>query len=197
LLSNLQRVNEELQQFAYIVSHDLSEPLRTMSNFAKLLAKRYQGTLDATADEYIAFITDSAKRMQSMLTDLLTYTQTDRKQFTFAPVDCEALLGAVLMNLQAAIEDAKAEITHDPLPTVSGDGTRLGQVLQESDWQRAQVSRDSTSSYSASLPTAQLITISLLCATTALASIRARPIVSFRCFSVCTLVRSIRARAWA
>ena len=130
LLSNLQRVNEELQQFAYIVSHDLSEPLRTMSNFAKLLAKHYQGTLDATADEYIAFITDSAKRMQSMLTDLLTYTQTDRKQFTFAPVDCEALLGAVLMNLQAAIEDAKAEITHDPLPTVSGDVTRLGQVLQ-------------------------------------------------------------------
>ncbi len=120
----------ELQQFAYIVSHDLSEPLRAMSNYARLLARRYQGQLDATADEYIAFVTDAAQRMHAMLTALLDYTRVGGQDPTLAPVDCEALLAHVCGDLQLAIKESNAALTHDPLPTVPGDATRLGQVLQ-------------------------------------------------------------------
>ncbi len=126
----LQRSNEELQQFSRIVSHDLSEPLRTVANFVSMLAKDYQGKLDATADEYISFVTDAAQRMQQMLTDLLAYTRVGGQDLAFAPVDGEALLARILTDLRMAITDAKAEVTHDPLPTVQGDATRLGQVLQ-------------------------------------------------------------------
>ena len=128
--AELQHVNAELQQFAHIVSHDLNEPLRTMSSFVNLLARRYQGKLDAEADEYIAFVTDAAQRMQQMITDLLAYTRAGGQDLTFAPVDCEALLARVLTDLQIAIAESGATITHDPLPTVQGDATRLGQVLQ-------------------------------------------------------------------
>jgi len=130
LLAELQRVNNELQQFAYIVSHDLSEPLRTVANFVGMLTSNYQGKLDAEADEYIAFAVDGAKRMQQMLTDLLAYTHVGGQDLGFAPVDCEALLARVLTDLQMAITDAQAEVTHDPLPTVRGDATLLGRVLQ-------------------------------------------------------------------
>jgi len=126
----VQRINDELQQFAYIVSHDLTEPLRTMNRFVQLLASRYQGKLDATADEYIAFITDGAQRMQQMLADLLTYTRVGGQAMTRAAVDCNALLDRVCNDLQIAIQESGARITHDPLPTVRADATRLGQVFQ-------------------------------------------------------------------
>jgi PAS domain S-box-containing protein len=127
--AELQRVNSELQQFTYIVSHDLNEPLRTMSNFANLLARRYQGKLDATAEEYIAFVTDAAQRMQQMLADLLAYTRVGGPTAAFTSVDMEALLAGVLTDLQLGLAEAKAEVTHDPLPTVQGDETRLRQVF--------------------------------------------------------------------
>jgi len=127
---DLQRVNAELQQFAYIVSHDLGEPLRMVTNFVSLLAQRYQGKLDADADEYIGFAVDGARRMQQMLQDLLAYIRTGGQPQVFAPVDGEALLARVCTDLQMAIADAEAEITHEPLPTVQGDATLLGQVLQ-------------------------------------------------------------------
>jgi PAS domain S-box-containing protein len=123
-------LEDELRQFSYIVAHDLNEPLRTIGTFVHLLARRYQGKLDATADEYITFVTDSAQRMQQMILDLLTYTRTGGQDLTLAPVDCEALLARVLIELQGAITESGATITHDPLPIVQGDAARLGQVLQ-------------------------------------------------------------------
>ena len=123
-------LEDELRQFSHIVSHDLHEPLRTMSSFVTLLASQYQGKLDATADEYITFVTDGAERMQQMITDLLEYTRAGKSIDTFTAVDCEALMARVLVDLQVVITESGATITHDPLPTVHGDATRLGQVLQ-------------------------------------------------------------------
>jgi PAS domain S-box-containing protein len=125
----LQRLNEDPQQFSRIVSHDLNEPLRTMSGFVTLLAQRYQGKLDATADEYISFVTDAAQRMQQLIQDLLAYTRVGQPQ-EFTTVDCEALFTRVVAALQMQITECGATVTHDPLPTVLGDATRLGQVLQ-------------------------------------------------------------------
>src|SRR5262249_29049308 len=128
--AELQRLNEELQQFAYIVSHDLNEPLRTVASFVSLLAKRYQGKLDANADKYIAFVVDGARRMQQMIQDLLSYTRAGGPAAERAAVDCEAVLAQVVSDLQAVITEQQATVTHDPLPTVTGEATRLKQVLQ-------------------------------------------------------------------
>jgi signal transduction histidine kinase len=130
LLAELQRVNTELQQFAYIVSHDLNEPLRAINNYAQLVVRKIGGHLDETTTEYLGFITDGAKRMQEMLTDLLAYTRVGGPASACSAVDCDALLGRVLTQLQMVIQEARAEVTHAPLPTVQGDATRLGQVFQ-------------------------------------------------------------------
>jgi len=130
LLAEVQHVNEELQQFAYVVSHDLNEPLRAITNFITLLAKRYQGKLDAEADEYISFVTDGAHRQQQMLTALLAYTRIGRPTTEATSVDCCTLLTHVLDDLRLAIAESQAAITYDPLPTIQGDATRLKQVLQ-------------------------------------------------------------------
>lgn len=120
----------ELRQFAHIVSHDLGEPLRTVTNYIQLLARRYQGKLDTRADEYIAFAVDGAQRMQQMITDLLAYTRAGGQALRVAPVDCETLLVRVLSDLRQAVQESAATITHDPLPTVHGDATQLGLVFQ-------------------------------------------------------------------
>jgi PAS domain S-box-containing protein len=129
LTIELQRINAEFQQFAYIVSHDLNEPLRTMNNFVQLLAHQAQGKLDGNAEESMAFVTDAAQRMQRMISDLLEYTRAGQTP-ELQTVDCEAVLAQVLIALQTQITEREAVITHDPLPTVQGDATRLGQVLQ-------------------------------------------------------------------
>ena len=126
----VQRMNEELQQFAYIVSHDLNEPLRTMSGFVRLLANRFQGKLDADADECLTFITDGCQRMQQLLVDLLAYTRLGGKKLTRETVDCEVLFARVCTDLQSVIHESGATITHDPLPTLQADATLLGQVFQ-------------------------------------------------------------------
>jgi PAS domain S-box-containing protein len=129
LVAELQHVNGELQQFAYIVSHDLTEPLRTINNFVQLLARRLRGKLDATSEEDMAFVTDASRRMQQMLADLLAYTRIGQAP-EFRAVDCEEVLMRVLGALQSQIAECGAVITHDPLPTVQGEATRLGQVVQ-------------------------------------------------------------------
>jgi PAS domain S-box-containing protein len=128
--AELQRINEELQQFSYIVSHDLREPLRTISNFLNLLTLEMPKPIPREAQEYLDFAVDGAQRMQQMITDLLAYTRAGRESIQFSPVDCDAVLTRVLVNLQAAITESGAVITHDSLPTVQGEETLLAQVFQ-------------------------------------------------------------------
>jgi PAS domain S-box-containing protein len=128
LLTELQRINAELQQFAHIVSHDLGEPLRTMRSYVQLLERRTKGKLDGNAEEFMVFVADAAQRMQQMLTDLLAYTKVGQTPELQA-VDCEDVLSQVLRVLHARITECEAVITHDPLPTVQGDAVRLTQVL--------------------------------------------------------------------
>ena len=128
--ANLARSNAELQQFAYVAAHDLQEPLRMISSYTQLLARRYQGKLDADADEFIAYAVDGANRMQRMINDLLTYSRVGTRGKEFALTDCKAALEQTLHNLQVMIEENKATVTHDPLPTVMGDESQLVQLFQ-------------------------------------------------------------------
>ena len=128
--AELARSNTELEQFAYIASHDLQEPLRMVASYVQLLARRYQGKLDADADEFIGFAVDGSKRMQDLINALLAYSRIGTKRRDFAPTECESVLKTTLKNLQIAIEDSQAVVTHDPLPTVNADATQLGQLFQ-------------------------------------------------------------------
>ena len=126
----LARSNTELQQFAYVASHDLQEPLRTMASFAQLLQQRYQGKLDANADDFIHFIVDGATRMQGLIQDLLAYSRVGSRGKNFVPTDCTTVCDQAVANLQMAVTESGAVVTHDSLPTVQGDGAQLIQVFQ-------------------------------------------------------------------
>lgn len=128
--AELQRSNAELQQFAYVASHDLQEPLRVVASYTQLLARRYRGRLDADADDFIEFIVDGVSRMQELINDLLTYSRVGTRGGEPAPVDCGAVLADVLANLRASIEQTGARVTRDALPRVQVDGTQLMQVFQ-------------------------------------------------------------------
>lgn len=126
----LARSNADLQQFAYVASHDLQEPLRMVASYTQLLGKRYRGKLDADADDFIAFAVDGAHRMQVLINDLLDYSRVGTRGKEFVSTNSEGVLEAVLVNLKAAIEETHAVITHDPLPTIPSDQTQLSQVFQ-------------------------------------------------------------------
>lgn len=126
----LERSNENLQEFAYIASHDLQEPLRMVSSYVSLLAREYQGKLDAEADEYIHFAVDGAERMKSMIDALLAYSRVHTRAQPFEEVDLETVLADVIQSLSLVIEETGAVVTHDPLPTIECDGDQLGQVFQ-------------------------------------------------------------------
>ena len=126
----LARSNAELQQFAYVASHDLQEPLRMVASFTQLLAKRYQGKLDADADEFIGFAVDGATRMQRLLNDLLVFSRVGTRRKPFDAIDCDSVLSDALANLKPAIEESGAVITHEPLPIVRGDEVQLIQLFQ-------------------------------------------------------------------
>ncbi len=129
-LADLERSNADLEQFAYVASHDLQEPLRMVSSFTQLLADRYQGKLDKDADEFISFAVDGANRMQGLIDDLLSYARVGTKGKPPAPVPADRTLDRALENLQAAIQENTVEITRNPLPTVMVDDVQLTQVFQ-------------------------------------------------------------------
>jgi PAS domain S-box-containing protein len=130
LAEDLGRSNAELEQFAYVASHDLQEPLRMISSYMQLLKRRYQGKLDKDADEFIAFAVDGAARMQNLINDLLTFSRVGTRGRPMGLSSCEKVLEEALINLQVTVEESKAIITHDPLPTVFCDQPQLVQVFQ-------------------------------------------------------------------
>ncbi|MPY33257.1 HAMP domain-containing protein [Streptomyces adustus] len=128
--AELKRSNTELEQFAYVASHDLQEPLRKVSSFTQLLQRRYGGQLDERADQYIAFAVDGANRMQVLINDLLAFSRVGRVHNDHATVDLDEVLRRTLDTLSIPIEETDAEVTFDPLPVVVGDATQLGMLWQ-------------------------------------------------------------------
>jgi len=126
----LARSNAELEQFAYVASHDLQEPLRMVSSYVQLLARRYRGKLDSDADEFIFYAVDGAQRMKALIDSLLKYSRVRTEEKPPAPTDSQELIEAVLRNLEVAIKESDATVTHDQLPTVMADAAQLGQVFQ-------------------------------------------------------------------
>lgn len=127
----LQRSNAELEQFAYVASHDLQEPLRKVASFCQLLEKRYKGQLDERGDQYIEFAVDGAKRMQQLINDLLAFSRVGRFTSELQPIESEQVLSRALTSLAAAIEESDAEIVvHHPLPRVRGEVSLLAGVFQ-------------------------------------------------------------------
>jgi light-regulated signal transduction histidine kinase (bacteriophytochrome) len=126
----LERSNSELEQFAYLASHDLQEPLRKVASFTQLLQRRYAGQLDARADQYIEFAVDGAKRMQALINDLLTYSRVGRSAREPALVSSEAALGQARANLAASLEESGATIESGHLPLVLAEPPLLTAVFQ-------------------------------------------------------------------
>ncbi len=129
-IAELARSNADLQQFAYVASHDLKEPLRMVASYTQLLARRYKGKLDSDADEFIRYAVDGANRMQSLINDLLAYSRVTVQDKLFEEVDCNGVLEEVLSDLRVAVEESRAVVTRDPLPAVMADRVQLGQLFQ-------------------------------------------------------------------
>jgi PAS domain S-box-containing protein len=129
-LEELTRSNAELEQFAYISSHDLQEPLRMIASYLQLLERKYKGKLDAKADKYINFSVDGATRMQNLIDDLLAFSRVTTQAKEFKPTDLESIYKEITSNLEVSIQENNAIISHDPLPIVMADKTQISQVFQ-------------------------------------------------------------------
>jgi PAS domain S-box-containing protein len=130
LAAELERSNAELERFAYVASHDLQEPLRMVTSYTQLLARRYADSLDDKAQRYIGFAVDGASRMQTLINDLLAYSRLGSRGGPVEAVDTGQVLVRALANLRAPIAASGAAVTHDPLPVVAGDATHLLQLVQ-------------------------------------------------------------------
>ena len=130
LRKELSRSNAELEDFAYIASHDLQEPLRAISGYTKLLQAEYLTQLDSTAHEYINFVIDGTKRMQGLIEDLLTYSRVNTYEQVFSKVDCNSVVIEAITNLQTSIEESKANIIYQKLPCLTADRSQLVQLFQ-------------------------------------------------------------------
>jgi PAS domain S-box-containing protein len=130
LLAELERSNTDLAQFAYVASHDLSEPLRMVSSYVQLLADRYAGKLGPDADEFIGFAVDGAARMKALIDDLLAYSRSGANAVIRRPVDCGSLVTSALADLDLAITVSGGSVSVGDLPTVTGDPGQLSQVFQ-------------------------------------------------------------------
>jgi signal transduction histidine kinase len=129
-VEELARSNHELEQFAYIASHDLQEPLRMVSSYCELLGERYRGKLDEKADKFIGYAVDGARRMQLLITDLLEFSRVGTQAKPLGPTDAEVVLTSVLQGLQNAVQANQAEVLRGSLPAVQADEVQLGQVFQ-------------------------------------------------------------------
>jgi PAS domain S-box-containing protein len=141
-MADLARSNAELEQFAYIASHDLQEPLRMVASFVQLLGKRYKGKLDGDANDFINYAVDGANRMQILINDLLAYSRVGRRGKEFKGVSCEIVLNQALSNLQNLIEQSGAVVTRSQLPGVKGDDIQLTQLFQNLIGNAIKFSRD-------------------------------------------------------
>ncbi|WP_414469404.1 PAS domain-containing sensor histidine kinase [Methanobacterium sp. ACI-7] len=130
MVEELKRSNEELQQFAYVTSHDLQEPLRTISSFTQLLERRYKDQLDEDADEFMGYIVDASTRMQNLIKDLLEYSRVTTRGKEFELVDTNEVLQKSISNLHAAIEESNADVSYKKLPKVMADDRQMGQLFQ-------------------------------------------------------------------
>jgi PAS domain S-box-containing protein len=139
---DLARSNSELQEFAYIASHDLQEPMRMISSYTQLLQRRYKGQLDNDADEFIAYAVDGANRMQQFINDLLTYSRVGTKGTEFQRIDCHEVVTRAMANLKFAIEESGTRIDLDDLPTITADGGQLVQLFQNLIGNGIKFSRD-------------------------------------------------------
>jgi PAS domain S-box-containing protein len=128
--SELEERNRELQQFAYVASHDLQEPLRMVSSFLQLLQRRYSGQLDETADEYIGFAVDGARRMQSLIQDLLAFSRVGSRGRPFEKVDLNDAVESVLADLRTALDETGGHVEYADLPTVTADPMQMRQLMQ-------------------------------------------------------------------
>jgi len=128
--TELLRSNKELEEFAYVASHDLQEPLRMIASYTQLLSRRYQGRLDAEADEFIKYAVEGAVRMQVLINDLLAYSRVGTHGRPFTPTDCSEVLSRALSNLKIALEESGAVVKYCPLPRIMADATQLTQLLQ-------------------------------------------------------------------
>jgi PAS domain S-box-containing protein len=126
----LRNSNQELQNFAYVASHDLQEPLRMVTSYLMLLQRRYSGQLDSEADEFIDFAVDGARRMQRLITDLLTYARVTTHGKTPAPADLDRILNDTMANLAPRIEERGATVSHDPLPIIVCDDGQVARLFQ-------------------------------------------------------------------
>jgi PAS domain S-box-containing protein len=129
-IEELMRSNQELEQFAYVASHDLQEPLRMVASYVQLLARKYEDRLDADAKTYIEQAVDGAKRMQALINDLLAYSRVGNQPRVFEKVDFEMVLQDALRNLESTVRENKAQVTYDHLPVLVGDHHQFLQLLQ-------------------------------------------------------------------
>ena len=129
-VEELARSNADLEQFAYVASHDLQEPLRMVTAYTQLLAERYRGKLDAEADKFIGYASEGAMRMQVLIQDLLAFSRVGRAESSDANIDCNGVMQEVLQTLSAAVQESGAVISYSQLPQIQGDRTQLGQVFQ-------------------------------------------------------------------
>ena len=127
---DIERSNAELEQFAYVTSHDLREPLRMITSFLQLLERRYKDQLDEDANEFIGFAVDGAKRLDAMINDILIYSRVAKKERNLTPVNLNIVLEQAYLNLKASIEETNAELTNDPLPTLLLDEQLMIQLFQ-------------------------------------------------------------------
>jgi signal transduction histidine kinase len=126
----LARSNADLEQFAYIASHDLQEPLRMVAAYTQLIAERYRGKLDENADKFIGYACEGALRMQTLINDLLAFSRIGRAGVTAGRVNCDAAMAEVLLNLGPAIRECGAAVSYAPLPEVWADSSQMTQVFQ-------------------------------------------------------------------